>query len=181
MKESLESNDPRVNIEAGLNWFEQTARKIPGFKGYLELRDRREADQLLRESIAAKLDQTRLLFSSVHESLAGDIIKAIDFAEPLGRIDNRLMGLIGKIKDAPQGYSGFFDAAKVDGEVLDRLYSFDFAMLAHAESIAANVDLLKVAVNNDANIMDAVKKLDESVKDANASFATRNEIITNMS
>ena len=44
--------------------------------------------------------------SAVHQELGRDIIKAIDFAEALGRADTRLMGLIGKIKDAPQGYAG---------------------------------------------------------------------------
>ena len=74
---------------------------------------RREADQLLRETLSDRLEESRLQLSSVHQELSGDIVKAIDFAESLGRADTRLMGLIGKIKDAPQGYAGFFDAVKI--------------------------------------------------------------------
>ncbi|MCA9978242.1 MAG: hypothetical protein KC413_20920, partial [Anaerolineales bacterium] len=84
--------------------------KIPGLSGYMEKGKRREADQLLRETIAARLEGSRLQLGAVSEELSSDIIKAMDHAEALGRADNRLMGLIGKIKDAPQGYAGFFDA-----------------------------------------------------------------------
>lgn len=180
MKDSLNTNDPRVNIEQDLNGFEKLLRRIPGFKGYLELRDRREADQLLRENISAGLEETRLAYSTVHEALASDIIKAIDFAEPMGRVDNRLMGLISKIKDAPQGYSGFFDAVKVDAEVLDQLYNFDYSMVAHAEEIKTQVEGLKSAVDMDSDIKAAIRSLDQAILAANDTFISRNEILTKM-
>ena len=179
MKESYGS-DAHDNIQEDLNWLEELARKIPGFGGYLARRDRREADQLLRETIAARFEEVRLQFGRIQEELSQDIIKAIDFAEALGRIDNRLMGLIGKLKDAPQGFAGFFDAVKVDEEKLEALYKFDFTMMGHGEQIAANVQTLTETVENDGDIKKSIKELDRSVQTANEAFASRNEIMSGM-
>jgi hypothetical protein len=144
----------------------------------MERSRRREADQMLRDTIADRLEQTRLTLSNVHQELSSDIVLAMDYAEPLGRADNRLMGLIGKIKDAPQGYSGFFDAVKVKEEDLGRLYQFDANMLDYSEAIAANVDALQATVSGDGNVREQIKALDASIQDANNAFSARQEILS---
>lgn len=164
-------------IQGDQNWLERLGRKIPGFKGYLEMRDRREADQLVRGTISAQLEEARLQFSHIHQELSSDIIKAIDHAEAMGRVDNDLMGLISKIKDAPQGYSGFFDATKIREEDLDRIYQFDESMSGQADLITASVAALAKAVYDDGDIKTAVRDLDKAVKNANAIFATRAEVV----
>ncbi len=155
--------------------------KIPGLDGYMERSRRREADQLLRETIAARLEETRLQLGNVSEELSGDIIKAMDHAEALGRADTRLMGLIGKIKDAPQGYAGFFDAIKVKEEDLARLYAFDESMLNHADLIGTAVAALEKAVMDDGDIKSAIRELDTAVREANDTFASRNEVLMDIS
>jgi hypothetical protein len=151
--------------------------KIPGLSGYMERSRRREADQLLRKTIADRLESTRLQFGSISEELSRDIIKAIDHAEPMGRVDTRLMGLIGKVKDAPQGYAGFFDAIKVKEEDLARIYAFDENMLNHADQIAASTAVLEKAVMDDGDIAGAIRALDNEVKEANTTFDGRDEVI----
>ncbi len=179
MKETL-GPDAHDNIQEDLNWLEALARKIPGFKGYLNKRDRREADQMLRETLAGRFNEVRLQFGRIQETLSADIIKAIDFSEPFGRVDNRLMGLIGKIKDAPQGYAGFFDATKVDEERLNELYQFDRQMMAHGEQIALDVQALAAAVDDDGDINAALRALDKAVRAANDAFAARNDLMKGM-
>ena len=151
--------------------------KIPGLSGYMERSRRREADQLLRKTIADRLESTRLQFGSISEELSRDIIKAIDHAEPMGRVDTRLMGLIGKVKDAPQGYAGFFDAIKVKEEDLARIYAFDENMLNRADQIAASTAVLEKAVMDDGDIAGAIRALDSEVKEANTTFDGRDEVI----
>jgi hypothetical protein len=155
--------------------------KLPGFGGYIERSRRRQADKLLRDTISGRLEETRLRLANVHQELSRDIIKAIDFAEPLGRADSRLMGLIGKIKDAPQGYSGFFDAVKVREDDLARVYDFDADMLAHAEEIEAGVDALQEAVTSDGEISGRIRDLDASIQDANRAFSKRQEVLSDVS
>lgn len=180
MSDSL-SSDMNEKIQGDTNWLERLGRKIPGFKGYLEMRDRREADQLLRQTIAARLEEVRLNLSYVHQELSSDIMLAIDHAEPLGRVDNGMMGLIGKIKDAPQGYSGFFDAVKVGADDLDRVYQFDNTMMGHGDLIETSVAALSKAVSDGGDIKTAIRDLDKAVKEANATFNGRQEVLTGIS
>ena len=151
--------------------------KVPGLDGYMERSRRREADQLLRQTLSARLDDARTKLGVVHQELSRDIIKAMDYAEPLGRTDNRLMGLAGKIKDAPQGYAGFFDAVKVKEEDLARLYAFDESMLGYAEQIEAEIAMLENAVREDGDINAAIRALDETLREANEIFNSRTEVL----
>lgn len=169
--------DMYEKIESEETILGRLAKKIPGFSGYMERSRRRQADQILRDTIASRLEETRLRLANVHQDLSRDIIKAIDHAEPLGRADSRLMGLIGKIKDAPQGYAAFFDAVKVKEGDLARLYLFDEQMLGHAEEIEADVNALQQAVDLDEDIDGAIRALDASVQEANQAFSSRQEIL----
>ncbi len=155
--------------------------KIPGFSGYMERGRRREADQLLRETIASRLEESRLQLSNVHKELGRDIVKAMDYAEPLGTADTRLMGLIGKINDAPEGYAGFFDAVKVKEDDLARIYAFDESMLAYAEQISADIDALEKAVLEDMDIAGGIRMLDGTLREANTAFSNRQEVLSGIS
>jgi hypothetical protein len=152
--------------------------KVPGLDGYMERGRRREADQLLRDTIAGRLEQVRLQLSGVHRELSGDIVLAMNYAEDLGRADSQLMGLIGKITDAPQGYAGFFDAINVKEEDLARLYTFDEQMLNNADQIAADSSALEKAVRDNGDIDSALRELSDDLRDANETFNGRNEVLS---
>lgn len=151
--------------------------KIPGLSGYLERDQRREADALLRETVSARLEQARLQLGSAHQALARDITLGIQYAEPLGRANTQLVGLLSKIKDAPQGYSGFFAAVKVRAEDLARVYQFDEQMLNYSEQIAVDVAAVNKAVSDGANIDGAIAGLNADLLEANMVFNSRQEIL----
>lgn len=180
-KDPLKSSsapDMYQKIEDESTWLGRLARKIPGFSGYMERSRRREADQILRDTVSNQLEQTRLTLSNVHQELSRDIVMAMDHAEPLGRADSRLMGLIGKIKDAPQGYAGFFDAVKVKEDDLARLYEFDAKMMDYADAVAANVDALQATISGEGAISEQIRALDASIQDANNAFSARQDILS---
>lgn len=154
------------------------ASKIPGFSGYMEKSRRREADEILRRTLSERLEASRLALATVHEELSRDIIMAMDHAEPLGRIDNRLMGLASKIKDAPQGYAGFFDAVKVNEDELARVYEFDNNMMAYVNQIDTEITALQNAVSDGGDVGGAIRDLDRTVKEANNTFGSRQEILS---
>jgi len=151
--------------------------KIPGLSGYMERGRRREADSILRDTIVGRLEQVRLQLSDVHHALSRDIVLAMDYAEELGRAETRLMSLMGKIKDAPVGYAGYFDAIKVKEEDLARIYAFDNEMLVHVDQIMADVDTLQSAVNRGAQIEAAIAQLNKDVALANDAFTGRTEVM----
>jgi hypothetical protein len=168
-------------IESEQSVLGKIASKIPGFSGYIEKGRRREADQMLRETVSGRLEDVRIQLANVQQTLSGDIIKAIDHAEPIGRADTRLMGLIGKIRDAPQGYAGFFDAVKVKEDDLARVYAFDESMLAYADQAGADVAALEKAVDMDEDIAGAIRTLDGTLREANEAFNGRGEILSGVS
>ena len=151
--------------------------KIPGISGYMEKGRRREADQILRTTIASRLRQSRLKMGTVSQELSRDIVAAMDHAEPLGRVDTKLSGLIGKIEAAPQGYAGFFDAIKVKEDDLARIYNFDNEMMTFAEEIDSSVDALSKAVLDSGDISGNIRILDSLLNQANETFSTRDEVI----
>jgi hypothetical protein len=156
-------------------------RKIPGFDGYIERSRRREADQILRLTLAGRLEVSRLQIASSQQELSRDIVRAIEFAEETGRADSRLMGLIGKLRDAPQGYAGFFDAIKIDEEDLARIYAFDEAMLAYVDEIASAADALEKAVMDQGEVGAALRELDNTAREANVVFDSRQELLSGVS
>ena len=174
MKDAFE----RVTEEKG--FLGKILDKIPGFSGYSERGSRRAADQLLRSSISDRLQAVRLELANVQQELSSDIIKAIDFAEPIGGIDTRLQGLIGKVKDAPVGYAGLFDAVKVKEEDLARVYEFDSGMLVYCDELAAQVGALGIAVREDADVKAAVRTLGDTVQQATHTFNARQEVLAGL-
>lgn len=154
------------------------ASYVPGFSGYMERSRRRQADQILRQTMAARLETARLQLANVHQEISRDMFVAMEHAEPLGRADTRLMGLIGKIKDAPQGYAGFFDAVKVKEDDLARLYTFDETMLTHTEEISASIAALEKAARDGGDIGGNIRNLDRALQEANTAFGSRQEILS---
>lgn len=163
-------------IESESTMLGKILSKIPGFGGMVEKSRRREADQMVRTYIVRQLEEARLQLGNVQAEMSGDILKAIDYAEPIGRIDTRLMGLIGKIDDAPVGYAGLFDAVKIKEEELAEIYDFDAAMLDHADYITASVAALGKAVRDDGDISGAIRDLNSAVAEANTVFAARQDL-----
>lgn len=165
-------------IEGESSFLGELASKIPGFDGYMERSRRREADQLIRSTIASRLEESRLQLSYVHQELGRDIVRAMDYAEELGRADTKLMGLISKIKDAPEGYAGFFDAVKVQEDDLARVYAFDEAMMAYADQIEADINALEKAVREEGDLEERIRVLDSTLREANSAFNSRQEVLS---
>jgi hypothetical protein len=91
------------------------------------------------------------------------------------------MGLIGKIKDAPQGYAGFFDAVKIKEDDLERIYAFDESMLAYVDQVADDVASLEEATLDDGDIGASIRQLDGTLREANTTFNSRQEIMFGVS
>ncbi len=119
---------------------ESVLRHIPGFKGYLEREYRRDSDKLQRDWLAERLQRSKRSIDDVIIRLteAGhlDALPACD------RLRSRLDKLMGRIRGAMRGYSGFFDLVTVDEALLDRVYEHDVKMMDQVEALAESVERL---------------------------------------
>jgi hypothetical protein len=170
--------DLTEKIQASQNKVEALAARIPGYRGYKAREQRREADKLLRLHIARQYEaqMTRL------QDIQGRMVDAgqLNALFAMERAVMRLQLLIDRIKTASYGYSGMFDAVKVDEAALDRLYDFDRAMLDSVEGLASRIDALDEAVGSGAPASPAVNELLNELRALNDTFSTRQDVILAM-
>lgn len=121
--------------------------KIPGFNGYIERENRRFSDKLLRETVALK-------YEKLWERLSGtqrDLIRqgGIMYVGDVESAAIKLRQFIDRIKTASYGYTGFFDAVKVNKDDLARVYEYDLAMIDMADEVSLAIDNLEAAISTD--------------------------------
>ncbi len=131
--------EPRDHTEQR-NLVESILRHIPGFRGYLEKEYRRESDDLQRDWLADRLQRSKRAIDELSRPLAD--AGQIDLLPQVDRLRGRLDKLIGRIRGAVQGYSGFFDLVRVDEELLDRVYEHDVALMGQVDVLARAVEEL---------------------------------------
>ncbi|MHC4177628.1 MAG: hypothetical protein ACYSWU_08980 [Planctomycetota bacterium] len=130
---------PRDHAE-DRGYIETILRYIPGFRGYLEKEYRRESDDLQRDWLADRLQRSKRAIDDLSRPLAD--AGQIDLLPQVDRVRGRLDKLIGRIRGAMQGYSGFFDLVQVDEELLDRVYQQDVALIEQLDALAEAVESL---------------------------------------
>lgn len=133
---------------------------IPGYEGYSEHEDRREADKELRDAVAAAFESQSDRLARAQERVlsSGDF----DSLEVMDKARARLQHLAERIRHATYGYSGFFDRTKRYGlPELDRLYAFDLELANGVDKIGEMIAQIGVAddVGEQANTL--LRKLDE--------------------
>lgn len=147
--------------------------KLPGFKGYYARTDRRLADKLLRETIADKFQAQWKRLSSVQRDLiSSGHLDALDDIE-VGAI--RLRQFIDRVRTASYGYSGFFDAVKINETELDKVYQYDLTLLELADEIANAVDNLEASVGSDG-FPAAIRNVNQKAQDTLDAFNQRSEL-----
>lgn len=148
--------------------------KLPGFKGYYERSDRRSADKLLRESISEKFQVQWQRLSSIQRDLVStghiDVIDEIE----IGAI--RLRQFIDRIKTASYGYSGFFDATKINEAELEKVYQYDLTLLEMADEVTNAIDNLETSIDTDG-FPASIRNLNQKAQDCLDAFTERSEMM----
>jgi hypothetical protein len=139
--------DFQDQIESGRGKLKELLAKVPGFKGYIEMEDRRTADKLLRGVVADRYQEVLDKLTGIQTEFVdrGDLV----FLDDLENIVVKIRTFIDKIRHAAYGYTGFFSAIKVDENKLDRLYDYDQGLLDSTESMTEALDKLASAVDED--------------------------------
>ena len=155
------------------NFVESIAAKIPGFKGYLDKELRRDTDKLQREHCANKLlNQKNAVKSALNDVIAGGDIDGIT---PFEKLMNRLDTVGQKIMAADRGYSGLFDAVKVEEEQLERVYRFDLSLMEGCTEVASKISHFG-SVDKDT-MLELVKESIALVDSVEEYFNKREEIL----
>lgn len=152
---------------------ERIASYIPGYRGYKERELRREADRLIREHLLRKLEPAYRDFKSAMLSVAavGDpnLMSAYNQAQAL--FDR----VIAKLRTASYGYSGFFDAVRIQEPELDRMLEYDWGLVRDVEELASIARA--VAAAEPGKLREALGGLRSKLLELEGLLAKREEII----
>jgi len=148
--------------------------KVPGFKGYIERSNRRAADKMLRETIAARFEELWQRVSSLQTDFLsqGELL----YLDDLEKAAIKLRTFIDKIQRASYGYSGFFDAAKVNEDELARVYEYDSAMLDLVDEVSNAIDNVEASMGTDG-LPASIRNLVSKAQDCIVVFNRRNEVM----
>jgi hypothetical protein len=106
---------------------------VPGFKGYIDRQMRRDQDKILRDAIAERFEGLWQRISTLQrDRIAQGDLHLVDDLEGAAI---KLRAFIDRVRRAPRGYSGLFDAVKINSDELERLYQYDATLLALADDV----------------------------------------------
>lgn len=153
---------------------EALMRKIPGFSGYLDREQRRDADKLQREFMAKGLEGLKRKVQDTQEQLleAGHM----KHMSKLGDVNNVIDRVVGRMRHASYGYSGFFEQNVVNEAELDRLYQFDLSLvnaLSHADEALVG---LNGSLEGDA-VRARISDLEKSVREIDSKLDERERLL----
>lgn len=167
--------DLTEKVQASQNAFERLVAKIPGYAGYKQKEQRRQADKLLRMHVARQFEVQLDRVNEVQLELT--MMGQLRTMMVLERAVTKLQLLIDRIKTASYGYSGLFDAVKVDDAALDRLYTFDASLLDAVDVLANLIDQVATAVEESEDPSSASEALVSEITRMNATFTQRQDIV----
>jgi hypothetical protein len=156
------------------DFFKKIASKIPGFKGYIERSNRRAADKLLRETVADRFEELWQRISSLQTDFIsqGELI----YVDDLEKAAIKIRTFIDKIRRASYGYSGFFDAAKVNEEELARVYEYDSAMFDLVDEVNRAIDNVEASMGTDG-LPASIRNLVTQAQDCITVYNRRDEVM----
>ena len=167
--------DLTEKIKGSQSKLEQLISKIPGYAGYKQKEQRREADKLLRLHVARQYEAQLVRLNNTQMTLTtrGRLSSIVT----LERAVMKLQLLIDRLKTASYGYTGLFDAVRVNEEALDKLYEFDQAMLAGVDELAALLTKLDEAAQAEASTAAEANDLIIKLEQLNTTFSQRQDVI----
>lgn len=163
-------------VSSQVDPFKKLASYIPGFSGYVERQNRRDADKLLRETVARRFEEQWSRASNLQADLVSNGM--LQFVDDIERAVLSIRTFIDKISTASRGYSGLFDSVKINEKELEAIYQFDAAFFDLADQISSALNNLEASLNDEAALPAAIRHLTSLARLAVETFERRAEIVT---
>jgi hypothetical protein len=155
--------------------FKKLVSKIPGFGGYVERQNRRDADKLLRDTVARRFDEQWKRASQLQVDMVSNGM--IQYVDDMEKAALQLRTFIDKISTAPRGHSGLFDAVKINEKELEALYQYDAAFFELAEQVAHALDNVEASLGDEAALPAAIRNVTSIARTAVETYNRRSEVV----
>jgi hypothetical protein len=159
--------------------FENLLARIPGFRGYIDKAARRTADRMLRDHVASLLTQRISRLTQIENKLLDN--GGLSYMSKTNKVKTKMQTFRDRVETAAPGYSGWGEAIKVDSEALERIYSFDEALIRYGERFDGALNALDQSVSKNEGVDAALNELDTLTTEANEAFSLREDVLTNIS
>ncbi len=154
--------------------FKKILNKIPGFGGYIERQKRRDSDKLIREYL---FDQFRELEARISRMQRDFIAQGeINYVDDLEATAIKLRTFADRVRTASRGYSGLFDAVKINEAELTQIYDYDASMLDLVDEINHAIDNVESSVGSDG-LPAAIRNLETQSEECIQAFNSRETVI----
>lgn len=163
------------NVTGDMDFFKKIANKVPGFQGYVERNARRDSDKLLRDVLFARFRELEGKVSALQVEAGNAAAFAV--IDDLERTAIKLRTFADRIRTAKRGYSGLFDAVKVETEDLDRLYAYDDAMLELIPQVQTAIDNVQASFGSEG-LPAAIRNLEAVARQCVETFDRREEVLS---
>lgn len=162
------------NVNADQDPFRRILSKIPGFSGYIERTNRRDADKLLRDTLAQRFEALWQRASEIQRELLES--GGLAYVDDIESAAIKLRTFADRIRNASYGYASLFESIKVNEQELARLYEYDNAMLDYVDKIGAALDNIQASIGTDG-LPAAIRNLATLSREAITAFDRREEAI----
>ena len=156
--------------------FKKLASFIPGFNGYIERQNRRDADKILRDTVARRFEDQWKRASQLQSDMVSN--GQIAFVDDMEKAAIKLRTFIDKLSTAPRGYSGMFDAVKINEKELESIYQFDAAFFDLAEQVGRGLDNVEASLGDPAALPAAIRNITTLARQAVETYNRRSEAVT---
>ena len=173
----MTAKPPLERIQGNEKLLERLMLIIPGFRGYKLREQRREADRIVRNYAYQALEHSRDDLTTCLQSLSD--AKASELMEPENRLIAKLDRVAEKINRASYGYSGFFDAVKVEESELDNMLAYDTQLMDSVRKINDATTSFKTDLTQGKleNARTTQQTLDTSINNLESAFDERKAVI----
>jgi hypothetical protein len=172
------SEDPLGKITEGKDLIGKIRNFLAEYVGYVDRENRREADRLLRETIAKRYDEQWGRISELQKQfIQSGMLENVDDLEAAAL---KLRAFIDRVKGAAYGYAPFFDAVRIHSEELERLYQYDSALLEGAENVAHAIDNIEASMETEG-LPAAIRHLVSLSQEVVDNYNRREEVILEIS
>lgn len=161
-------------VTADQDIFKKIFSKIPGFSGYIERQNRRASDKLLRESVASHFEQLWQRISETQKDLISQ--GNIEYVDDLEASAIKLRQFIDRVRTASYGYSGFFDAIKINQDELAQVYQYDYTLLQLEDVVSHAIDNVESSLGSDG-LPAAIHNLTNTARQCVEAFDKRTEVL----
>ena len=164
-------------VSGDMDPIKKLIKRIPGLGGFIKRSEYRDADKLLRDTIAEETEKHYHRISTLQQDLISQ--GEITLLDDLEQSALKLRTFADRIRRAARGYAGVFDSVKINEEELHKVYQYDSTMMDLLDETGRAIDNIEASLGTDG-VPAATRHLRSTCQSLIDAFNERDEVMRNL-